>query len=488
MMTAAKPFRAIVLILLLLAPLPLEAQKPDRSKPPVLGPPPALKVAPLQRFSLSNGLPVVFMEKHEVPLVQINMIVLAGSAMDPAEKLGLGSLTAAMLDEGAGALDALQLADAIDVLGADINTSASYHSTGIMLHTPLSKLDAALPLLADIVQRPTFPQKELDRLLKERLTTLLQWRDEPRAIASVLFDRVVFGPDHPYGRPAIGTAQTLPSITVDDLKKFHDSYFHAGNARLIVVGDITLETLRPKLEEAFGSWKKGTPAQQPAATARQVGATTVYVVDKPGAPQSEIRIGRIGAARSTEDYFPLVVTNTILGGSFTSRLNQNLREQHGYTYGAGSNFSFRPMPGPFLAGSAVQTAVTDKALTEFMKELTGIRAPVLEEELQRARNYIALGYPDNFSSVLRIAGQLTELVLYNLPDTYFNSYIGNINSVTVSQVQRAAEMYIDPKAMAVVVVGDRKGIEKGIADLKLGEVKFLTIEDVLGPAPVIQSD
>jgi zinc protease len=146
------------------------------------------------------------------------------------------------------------------------------------------------------------------------------------------------------------------------------------------------------------------------------------------------------------------------------------------------------MPGPFLAGSAVQTAVTDKALTEFMKELTGIRAPVLEEELQRARNYIALGYPDNFSSVLRIAGQLTELVLYNLPDTYFNSYIGNINSVTVSQVQRAAEMYIDPKAMAVVVVGDRKGIEKGIADLKLGEVKFLTIEDVLGPAPVIQSD
>jgi len=417
--------------------------------------------------------------------VQINVLVKAGSVRDPEGRPGLAMMTADMLEEGAGKRNALELADAIDFLGADISSAATYHATGIMLHTPLSKLDSALTLLSDIVLRPTFPQEELDRLRTERLTALLQWRDEPRAIASVMFDRALYGSSNPYGVPAIGTEASLKSFTVSDLKRFHGEYYRAGNASIIVVGDVEPKLIASKLEAAFGAWKGGAAAPATEPGARQVQSTTIYLVDKPGAPQSEIRIGRIGAARSTKDYYALQVMNTILGGSFTSRLNQNLREKHGYTYGAGSGFSFREWAGPFTARSAVQTAVTDKALVEFMKELTDIRKPVPEEELRRAENYITLGYPENFETVRQISYQLNEMAQYGLPGDYFNTYTDQIKRVTQQDVQRVAEEYINPSAVAVVVVGDKKSIEEGLRGLKLGSVEVLSIQDVLGPPPVL---
>jgi predicted Zn-dependent peptidase len=470
----------------LLLLLPLSAvfgQKPDRTKPPRLGPSPSLKLPPIQHLKLPNDLNVLLMEKHQVPLVQIELVVLSGSTMEPPEMKGIASITAAMMDEGAGSRNALELADAIDFLGANINAFAEQHYSGVVLHTPLSKLDSALSLFADVALHPTFPPDELDRIRKERLTTLGQWHDEPPQIATVLLGKTLFGPAHPYGRLQSGDEKSLRSISVSDLKKFHSTYFRPNNACLIIVGDVTASSILPKLEQLFKKWDKGNVEQPSIPPVEQVKERIIYLVDKPGAPQSVIRIGRIGAPRLTDDYFPLLVMNTILGGSFTSRLNQNLRETHGYTYGAGSAFEFLPTPGAFEAGADVQTKVTDKSLAEFMKELKGIGQSVSDTELMRAKNYLTLRYPGNFQSVAQVARQLRELVLYRLPDDYFNDYSRRILAVTKEDADRVARKYIDPENIAIVIVGDRKEIEPGVAALKLGPMKYLSIDDVLGPAP-----
>ena len=475
---------ALLAFLLLLSPIHLlKAQKPNRSGPPELGPPPALKVPPIQHMELSNGLRVLLVEKHEVPLVQVNLLMMAGAVMEPTGKTGLASMTADMLDEGAGRRDALELADAIDFLGANISTGAGMHTAVVNLNTPLSNLDDALPLMADIALRPTFPAEELDRLRKQRLTTLTQWHDEPRDVAYVLFDQTLYGPDHPYGRPTLGNENSLKAMRVRDLKKFHKSCYRPNNATLIVAGDVTAESILPKLEKAFSKWKKRKVRTLSWPAVEQVTERKIYLVDRPGAPQSEIRLGRIGVSRPTDDYFAIVVMNTILGGSFTSRINQNLREEHGYTYGAYSSFTSRPLPGPFSASAAVQTEVTDKALSEFMKELKGILEPVSEEELTRAKNYLALRFPERFQTVSAAAGQLADLVIYDLPDDYFNTYTERILSISVKEVARAAKKYIDPTRIAIIVVGDRKQVEEGLRALDYGPVELLTVKDVLGEIP-----
>jgi len=461
------------------------AQMPDRSKAPELGPPPELKLPAMQNLKLSNGLPVVLLEKHELPLMQINLLIKAGSAMDPVGKTGLASLAAAMLDEGAGSRNALQLADAIDFLGADISAAAGLHTSSVALNTPLAKLDSALALMADVALRPAFPPEELERLRKERLTTLMQWHDQPRAIASVMFNQTLFGTKHPYGLPGLGDEKTLRAFRVEDLKNFHATYFRPNNATLIVAGDVTAKTILPKLEAAFGKWEVG---QFPTATwpgVTQVQKRQVWLVDKPGAAQSEIRLGRLGAPRLTEDYYALVVMNTILGGSFTSRLNQNLREQHGYSYGARSAFDFRPLPGPFIASAGVQTSKTDSSLIEFMKELNAIMQPVTDSELHRAKNYVALSFPQDFQSLAQIAGQVEELVAYGLPPDYLNNYIQRILAVTKDEVLRVAKKYLDPEKVAIIVVGDRNAIEKGVRALNLGPMQVMTVEQVLGKPPVV---
>jgi len=478
------PAAAMVAALLLaLTPWASLQAQPDRSGPPKLGPVPALKLPSIQHLKLSNGIPVLLLEKHAVPVVQIDLVIKAGSSMDPQAKSGLASLTATMLMEGAGNRDALQLADAIDYLGAHIGAGAGQHTTGVALHTPAAKLDSALALLADIVRRPLFKGADLERKKKERLTALTQWRDEPRMLASVMFNRTLYGTSHPYGLPAMGNEKSIASFTPDDLKRFYGGTYVPGNTTIVVVGAMNAAALLPRLEKAFGGWK-GKAASVPSLPAiGQLKEKSLVLVDKPGAPQTVIMIGHIGVPRLTDDFFPIVVMNTILGGSFSSRLNQNLREKNGYTYGAGSRFDFRPLPGPFVASASVQTAVTDKALTEFMNELKGILAEVPAEELARAKNYLALGYPGDFQSVGQIAGQLEELVIYGLPDDYINKYVGRILAVTKEDVLRVAQKYVKVDNLAFVVVGDRKEIEGGVAALDLAPATYLTVDDVLGPAP-----
>jgi predicted Zn-dependent peptidase len=459
----------------------LAQERPDRSKPPSLETPPALDLPAIQKRMLSNGLPVWIIETHEVPVVQVNLVVPVGSGDDPADKFGLASLTAAMLDEGAGNRSALEIADAIEFVGASLATSSSFDASAVRLNVPVERLDDALPIMADVALRPTFPEDELNRLRQERITALIQARDEPESISPLAFARLLYGPMHRYGTGATGTERTLKAMTTQDLKTFHGSYYQPANSALVVVGDIRPDAATAQLEKQFGTWKGGTPAKRlTVATASQRPAGEIVIVDKPGAEQSQIRLGWIGVARDTPDYFVLQVLNTILGGSFTSRLNQNLREKNGYAYGAGSRFDMRLAAGPFFAAAGVQTDKTAEALREFFNELNAITKPVPEDELAKAKNYIVLGFPSEFETSGDLSARIEELLVYKLPDNYFEQYVPRIRAVTSADVQKAAAKYIQPARFTVVVVGDRKTIETGIRALGLGPVRVISVDEALG--------
>ncbi len=473
------------LIACVLCAATLGAQAPDRSKQPVPGPAPALKLPAVQKRQLTNGLPVWIVELHEVPVVQVNLIVTSGSADDPAGKYGVASMTAAMLENGAGSRSALDIADAIDFLGASLETTSGSDVTAVRLHTPVARLTDALPIMADVALRPAFPKDELERLRQDRLTSIIQARKDPGSIAGLAFSRVLYGTGHRFGTAIMGTAGTIRAMTADDLRAFYTARFRPGNATLLVVGDIAPHTVLPLLETHFGKWKPQGAAPQHVAfpEPRAAGPREVFLVDMPGAPQSQIRIGSVGVPRSTPDFFPIQIMNTVLGGAFSSRLNMNLREDKGYTYGASSVFDMRVAAGPFSAAAGVQTDKTAESLKEFFKELNGILQPIPAEELTRAKNYVALRFPERFETTGDISANLENLVVYRLPDDYFSTYVQNIQSVTAADAQRVAQKHILPDRLAVVVVGDQKVIEPGIRALNLGPVRSLTIEEIFGPPP-----
>lgn len=458
------------------------AQKPDRSAPPRLGPAPQVNLPQIQKRMLGNGLPVWIIEAHAVPLVQVNLLIKAGAGDDPAGKFGIASLTAAMLDEGAGSRTALQISDEVEFLGANLTTSSSYDASAVRLNVPVSRLKSALSLMADVSLRPTFPNEELNRVRQERLTSLLQAKDDPASVAPLAFARTVFGPSHRFGTAAMGTESTIKAFTVADLKAFHGSMYQPTNAQLIVVGDVKAADMVAQLEAQFGQWRRATTAtpRRPVPEATQLTAGQITIVDIPGAAQSQIRIGWVGVSRSTPDYFTLEVMNTILGGSFTSRLNQNLREEHQFAYGAGSRFDMRLSPGPFFASAGVQTDKTSDALTEFFNELNGMLKPVGADELTKAKNYIALSFPGTFETLGDLGSHIEEQVIYGLPDTFVADYVRNIQAVTSAAVQKAATTHIQPKSFAVVVVGDRKTIEPGIRKLNLAPVRVLSVNEAIG--------
>ena len=478
--------RFVVLALVCLSVV-LEAQAPDRSRPPQPGPPPTLRLPAIQKLALSNRLPVWIVERHQVPVVHVNLIVLSGTGDDPAGKFGIASLTASLLTEGAGSRSALEVADAVDFLGADLDASSSSDASAIRLNVPVARLGDALAIMSDVVMRPTFPQDELNRQKAERLTNIIQARDDPASVGQLGFARVVYGTSHRYGTAQAGLAQTIQGFTVDDVRSFYRAAYQPGNAALLVVGDVTPDRVMPMLETNFGKWQgASSPAQRvthntpPLPAARQV-----YIVDKPGAPQSQVRIGWAGVARSTPDYFPITVMNTVLGGAFSSRLNLNLREKHGYTYGAQSQFDMRLGAGPFVAFAGIQTDKTADALKEFFNELNGIRQPVPADELTRAKHYVSLRFPLGFETTGDIALRLEQAIVFHLPDDYFSTYVQKIEAVTAAEVQRVAQKYIVPDKFAVVIAGDRAAIEPSVRALNLGPIKIMTVDDVFGPPPTL---
>lgn len=446
------------------------------SVPPTLGPAPTLKLPPVERRVLPNGMTVLVVEQHELPLADFLLVVGSGNEADPGMRGGLASLTALLLREGTSTRTSPQIADQLSFLGASLTTGSAWDMTQVGLHTPTAQIDSALALFADVALHPSFPQKEVERLKKQRLTELLQAKDRARDIADRVFASVVYGTTHPYGHPAVGTETSTKAISRGDVKGFYDAYYRPNNATLIVVGDVSVDDVERRARSLFGRWtRRPIPETRYPQLATSAAAPTIYLVDKPGAPQSSIRIGNVGVARSTSDYFALQVMNTILGGSFTSRLNQNLREKRGYTYGANSGFVMRRQAGPFIARAEVTGTKTDSSLVEFLNELRSIRDTVSIAELMRAKRYLQLGLPSDFETTTDIAQQLVPIVVYGLPADYYSTYVQQIESITQADVQRVARQYVDPAKMSIVVVGDRASIEEGLRGLHAGEISLRDI-------------
>ncbi|MEO8193476.1 MAG: pitrilysin family protein [Gemmatimonadales bacterium] len=436
---------------------------------PAGGPDPVFRLPQLQRRKLSNGLDVLIVEHHELPVVTMNLVVKGGSAADPDQRAGLAAVAADLMDEGTTSRDALEISRQLASIGANLGTTADWDANRLTLTTLTRHLDAALGIYSDVLLHPAFRETDVNRVRQSRLQSVVQRRDDANAIASEVYASILYGASHPYGHPQLGNEASLRGLTADELRNFYSSYYRPNNSSLIVVGDVKPDMIVALLEKALTEWKSAiVPAvaldAAPVARAR----TTIYVVDRPGAAQSVINIGGVGAPRSTPDYFTRLVLNQMLGGAFVSRVNLNLREAKGYTYGARTAFDYRRGAGPFTASAGVQTAVTKESVSEFLKELRGIRGeiPVTQLELDQAKQSIVRGFPRTFETPAQIAARLTDVVLYGLPDNYFDSYIAGIQKVTAADVARVANRAIDPSKLAILVVGDRNVIEPGLRSLE----------------------
>lgn len=438
---------------------------------PGIGPAPSVTIpAPVER-TLPNGLRVLYVTRSGLPVVHASLVTRGGDSDAPAEAIELADFTADLLDEGAGGRGALELASEIELLGASLRVGSGWDGVFVNLSVLRPRLPEALALMSDVVVRPDFPIDEVARKRDQRLTDLSRAKDEPRTIASNAFLALVYGEDHPYGR--LATTEVTAAITRDQMVEFHSAFYRPNVSVLVLVGDVSADRDHSTIERAFGSWESGEVAPASTPEVPSIGQTRIYLIDKPGAAQSEIRIGHPGVSRADADYFSITVMNTILGDSFTSRLNSNLREEHGYTYGAGSEYSMRRGAGPFQAGAAVVSEKTDSAVVEFFSELERIRTEyVPKDELDRARNYVALGFPRRFETAGGTAGQIADLTVYDLEPGWLDEYVPSTLAISSEQVMEAALRHVRPANAVVVVVGDRATVEPALRALGLAPVEI----------------
>ncbi len=451
---------------------PVNADAEWRKDAPKPGPASALHLPVPGKFKLSNGLTVLYSERPGLPLVAANLVLHAGSGINPVDRPGLASITARMLQQGTTTRSALQIADRAADLGATLNSGAGTDTTGISTRSLSRNFPDALELLADVALHPSFPQAEIERVRSERLTWIVQEKDEPSALATRVLTGALYGPRHTYGYPDIGTTESIKAISREDLVHFWQQNYFPDDAALVVTGNIKLAALKPLLEKQFSAWKPGRPAPAAVGSPETTDAKLI-LVDRPGAPQTTLVCFSMGLQRSTPDYVPVEVMNTDLGGLFSSRINMNLREAHGYTYGAGSAFVYHRAPGPFLVFSDVRTDVTAPATTEIFNELKRMReTQMTPAELLLSKDSIARSLPGRFERGTEAAGTFAELFTYDLPLDYFSTLPERINAVTVEQAQAMAQKYIQPEKTIVLAVGDRAKIEEDMKKLNLGKVEI----------------
>lgn len=441
---------------------------------PALGATPRLTVPVVQQALLPNGVRLRVVRNAEVPLVEARLIIAGGARLNGVAP-GLATFTGTMLTEGAGIRTALQLSEAADFIGARLNAGAGWENTTIALSVPRRSVSEGFALLADVLLRPTFRAGDVKRQRDLRQAALLRAKDSPGQVASRVFYRNVFPGNHPYHVDLRGDSASTAALDSAQVRNYWQRAADPRRATLILTGDVTLAEARRWASTAFGAWK--APASPFTKTAAGTiappssPATRVILVDKPDAAQSVIWIGAPGLSRNHPDYAAVQVMNTIIGGSFSARLNDFLREQLGYSYGAFSNFSWSPVPGPFLTSSDVRTNVTDSALMVFFRELRRIgHEPVTPVELQRARNYIVLGSLGDYETADQIAGALSDGVLFNRPLAAISQELAAIGRVTAADVQRVARAHIDTRHLTIVIVGDIAKIRPGIEKLGLGPV------------------
>lgn len=456
-------------------------QKDYSANLPKPGPNPSFALPSIDKQKLSNGLNVWIVRQSELPIVSMNMVFNTGGTADPQDRAGLASFTSSLLNTGTKTRSAVEIANQLQSIGvSNVGSSSGWDSANVSVQTLTKNLDKALEIYADVIMNPVFPETEFNTLRARSLNALRQRRDNANAISGVVYSSLLYGKNHPYGKTLTGDETSIKALTREEIEKFYSTYYRPNNATLIVVGDTDAKTLLPKLEKAFADWKAGDVPKIEPPESVTFDKPGIYVVDKPGAAQSVISIGQVGVSRDNPDFFPLAVMNSILGGQFSARVNMNLREKRGYTYGARTSFSYRRGAGPFEASADVQTAVTKESVIEFMKELGGIRGaiPVTAAELEYNKQSIIRRFPQGFETNGQISGQLSNLVVYGLPDSYFNEYISRINAVTLEDINRVANKYLTPDKMAILIVGDRKVIEPKLREIEaLGEtIRFLDAE------------
>ncbi len=472
-----------VLFSCLCLPVVVQAQMAfDRSKPPTLPAAPRLVLPVVASSRLANGLALRVVSQREVPLVQVTLTIAGGSRLDGTEP-GIASFTSRMLTESAGGKDVNAIQSELAYLGATLSSSATWDAFVVSLNVPRRSLDAALALMADVVQRPSFTGADVRRQRELRAAAILQRRDQPTALAGLAFNSLIYPVNHPYHQPPDGDSAATARLDSAAVRGFYTRVFLPAQAKVIVVGDISAAEASSAIGTAFGAWSSSAPARRMSAvTARAIAnpAPKVFLIDKPGAAQSVIAIGGPGVPRSSPDYPALVVMNTLLGESFSSRLNSNLRETKGYTYGISSRFGWTPVPGAFRIGTSVRTDVTDSSLIEIFREVRAIRdTPVGAVELARGKAYVALAIPGNFETNGQIAGQLVELDSFGLPLSSVSEMITRVNAVSAADVQRVARKYLPADRATIVVVGDLAKIRAGIEALKLGALTVLDVGSIV---------
>ena len=449
----------------------------DRSSPPDLGPAPELKFPTLHHDALSNGLKLIVAERHEIPVVNFWLTVDAGFAADQLAVPGTARLSASLLTSGTAKRDALSISDELQSLGAQLSANSNLDFTEVFLSALKSKLDESLDLYADVILNPLFPETDFKRQQNLQLAAIEQEKAQPFGMALRVLPPILYGHDHGYGTPftGSGTAQSVASLTREDIARFHDTWFYPNNATLIVVGDTTLEEIKPKLEELFAGWKPGTVPSKHIQAAPVHTEPVVYLIDKPDAQQSVVLAGTLAPPPDAGREAALEAINNIFGGSFGARLNMNLREEKHWTYGAGSLVVGARAQRPFLTYTSVQTDKTKETLAEFVREFQEILTtrPATEEELDKVKAQTILELPGSQETMNAVGGMITDLLQYGLPDDYFQSYVGRVRALDTDAVNRAAKLLIDSQRTIWVVVGDRRAIESDVRSLNLGEIRFV---------------
>jgi zinc protease len=447
----------------------------DRSRLPFSGPEPAFAFPEIRRRRLSNGLDAWTAVHREVPLMSVLVLVRAGASFDPAHRPGLAAITGDLLDEGCGDLDALALHETLGRLGAQLDTEVGADATLVGLTTLERSAVPSVTLLAEMIVRPRLDAADFERVRDLRLNRLLQMREMPPAVAERIFTERLYGA-HPYGHLPIGSEASLQAMSAGEAREFHQQMYDPSRVTVIAVGNGSHDGLADAIDAAFGGWRPDTGGWRqgdPLALPIPTGSAQLLIAPRPGAPQSELRIGHVAAARNSTDYHALVALNLVLGGQFVSRINTNLRERKGYTYGARTSFDFRRGRGPFALHASVQSDATADAVKEALAELHAIRGerPVTSEELELGRAPLTRGYPRGFETADQIGRAIAQIALYDLPDDYFTTFVPKVLALTPEDLTRAAATHIDPSRFLTVIVGDRE---------KMGAMGNLGLGDPIG--------
>ena len=449
----------------------------DRSGIPEPGDPPLARFDSFERAVLSNGMKVIFARRDTIPTIQMQLSVDAGYASDQFARPGVAKLAMNMLDEGTTHRNALEINEELIMLGASISTGSNLDTSFVTLSTLSSTVGDSLELYADVVLNPSFPEKELERLRLQLLNSINREQQSPLAMAQRVLPQLLYGEEHAYGNPRTGsgTIESVKSITLDELEKFHSTWFKANHSTMVVVGDTTLNEILPKLEKAFGQWRAGETPAKNIAHVDSASKVRIYLVDRPGSEQSILFSALLAAPKANPDEIAIEAMNDIIGGMSTSRINMNLREDKGWSYGAQTGLFNAKGQRLFFIYSSVQTDKTRESIEEVMKELRGFVTdhPAMQEELEKSVASNTLSLSGRWESSGAVMGSISQIVQYGLADNYFNEYADKVNALTLDEVNRIAKKIINPDAMTWVVVGDRAIIEPELSKLGFGKVNLI---------------